>query len=280
MNTRTEFSPAEIEASSPAEKIGLVATVNPEGLPHMTLLTSLQALDSTHMAFGEFSWGLSKYHVRKNPKTGFLIMTLDRKLFRGKALWTGARKEGEEYEMFNRKPMFRYNTYFGINTVHYLDLVETTGSQNLSLGSILIASLLSGVAKGGAAVRRDETPLTPLACSYFNSLNSLKFLSYLGADGFPVIIPILQCRAAGSSRLAFSTLAYNAELSEITAGSPVAVFAMTMQMESVLIRGTYCRRRVRGISTAAIDIDWVYNSMPPVHGQVYPQNQLEPVTSF
>jgi hypothetical protein len=37
---------------------------------------------------------------------------------------------------------------------------------------------------------------------------------------------------------------------------------------------------VRGISTAALDIDRVNNSMPPVHGQVSPQNQMEPVTSF
>ena len=32
-----------IEAFSPNEKIGMVASINPEGLPHITLITSLRA---------------------------------------------------------------------------------------------------------------------------------------------------------------------------------------------------------------------------------------------
>ena len=28
------------------------------------------------------------------------------------------------------------------------------------------------------------------------------------------------------------------------------------------------------------DIDWVYNSMPPSHGQIYPESKLEPITDF
>jgi hypothetical protein len=29
-----------------------------------------------------------------------------------------------------------------------------------------------------------------------------------------------------------------------------------------------------------LDIDWVYNSMPPSHGQIYPEVELEAVTDF
>jgi len=35
-------------------------------------------------------------------------MTLDRKVWRGKADWTGAATEGEDHEQYNRKPLFRY----------------------------------------------------------------------------------------------------------------------------------------------------------------------------
>jgi len=42
----------------------------------------------------------------------------------GKVRWTHEVRAGEDYELYNHKPMFRYNAYFGIHTVHYLDLVE------------------------------------------------------------------------------------------------------------------------------------------------------------
>jgi len=108
----TEFSPEEIEAFSPTMKIGLLATVNPDGLPHLTLISSLQANSPTQMIWGQFSEGLSKEHVRQNPRAGFLIMTLDRQLWRGKATFTHTANQGPEFEMYNNTPMFRYNAYF------------------------------------------------------------------------------------------------------------------------------------------------------------------------
>lgn len=39
MYDRTEFDQQTMDALAPAEKIGLVASVSPEGLPHITLIT-------------------------------------------------------------------------------------------------------------------------------------------------------------------------------------------------------------------------------------------------
>ena len=64
-------------------------------------------------------------------------------------------------------------------------------------------------------------------------------------------------------------------------GAPVAVFGLTMVMENVLIRGNFVRQKgVLGLPMAVIDIDWVYNSMPPCHGQIYPEIPLTAVTEF
>ena len=52
-------------------------------------------------------------------------------------------------------------------------------------------------------------------------------------------------------------------------------------MQSVLVRGTYNGiGRYRGVSLATIDIDWVYNSMPPIHDQIYPEKKLDAVVNF
>jgi hypothetical protein len=52
-------------------------------------------------------------------------------------------------------------------------------------------------------------------------------------------------------------------------------------MEDVLLRGSYQGiRRVGGFQAGVVQVDWVYNPMPPVPGQVYPPLELKPVVEF
>ncbi len=276
-----EFEPEDMKEFEPEVKVGLLATINPQGLPHVTLITALQARTPTEVVWGQFTEGQSKKNVKTNPNTGFLIMTLKRDLWRGKARWTHEEKEGKEYEMFNKKPMFRYNAYMGIHTIHYMDLVETYGKEKLPLGSIALSLLMTKLAKGAFSSHGNGTILKPWAEGLFNRLNALKFLSYVDDDGFPAIIPVLQCQAADSTRLVFSPLAYSEELSRIPDGSEVAIFALSLDMEDVLVRGVYRKEEKHlGINLSSVDIEWVYNSMPPKQGQVYPMEELKPVRDF
>ncbi|MBC2717194.1 MAG: pyridoxamine 5'-phosphate oxidase family protein [Desulfobacteraceae bacterium] len=276
-----EFDNQTIEAFAPAEKIGLVASVNPDGLPHITLITSIGAAGPKQVVLGEFCKGNSKSHIQKNPKIGFLVLTMDRKMWRGHAKWTHFRKEGPEYEIYNDQPMFRYNAYLGINTVHYLDLIDAQGPDGLPLPKIIFSALMTKIAKGGVASESRDRILTSFGEDLFNRLDALKFIAYIREDGYPEIVPLLQCQAADSRRLAFSTMAYKEELQKIPPGQTVAVFGLTMKMEDVMVRGTFREvARSRGIQTATVDIRWVYNSMPPCHGQIYPPVKLEPVTEW
>jgi len=202
VNKTDRFESADMGAFEAEAKVGLLATVSPEGLPHISLIASMQAKDPTQLIWGQFSEGRSKVHVKENPHVGFLIMTLDRNLWRGKALWTHVETEGEDYEMYNQKPMFRYNAYFGIHTVHFMDLVETYGKEGLPLARIVMASLATKAAKDGAKFPEDERILKPWAEGLFNRLDTLKFIGYVDEEGFPTIVPVIQCQAAGSRRLA------------------------------------------------------------------------------
>ena len=278
---KNNFTEAEMKAFAPAEKLGIIATVTPEGLPHMTLLTSVMTAKPNQLIVGEFCQGKSKDYMQRNAKIGFAILTLDKKLWRGKALWTHLKKEGPEYETYNNQPMFRYNTYFGINTVHYFDLKETTEGSSLPLASVVKSALLTKMAKGSAAKGNSERALSHFGEKLFNGLDSLKFLSFIGDDAFPVIIPAIQCQAADSSRLAFHSGAFDDELNMLKQGMKVSVFCLTMQMEDVLVRGIFNGySRFRGVKLGTLDIDWVYNSMPPNHGQIYPPVPLERVVNF
>lgn len=281
MISKNIFSESDIKAFAPSEKVGIIATVTPDGLPHISLLTSVMASTPTQLTIGEFCQGLSKDYMRQTGKIGFAILTLDKKLWRGKALWTHLKKEGPEYETYNQQPMFRYNTYFGINTVHYLDLKETTTGNSLPLASIVRSALLTKMAKNGAVKNDEKKVFSHFGKALFNRLDALKFLSFVAEDGFPAIIPVIQCQAAGESRLAFHPGAFSDELSLLEPGMTVAVFGLTMQMEDVLVRGVFSGyARYRGVKLGALDTDWVYNSMPPNHGQIYPPVPLKAVVNF
>ncbi|MBW2636792.1 MAG: pyridoxamine 5'-phosphate oxidase family protein [Deltaproteobacteria bacterium] len=281
MDKKKAFDRADLKEFEPEAKVGLISTINPEGLPHITLITALQAKGTKQLIWGQFTEGMSKTNVLNNPNTAFLIMTMDKNLWRGKAIYTHKAREGEDYEMFNKKPMFRYNCYCGIHTVYYMDLVETYGKESLPLAKIVMSSLFTMASRSRAKTNLSDPILKPWAYSVFNRLDSLKFLSYIGDDGFPTIIPLIQCQASDSRRLAFSPLAYGEELSSLESGKNVAIFGLTLDMEDVLIRGIFQGfKRYNAVNLGTVDIDWVYNSMPPKQGQIYPVEELRPIVNF
>lgn len=59
------------------------------------------------------------------------------------------------------------------------------------------------------------------------------------------------------------------------------MFGLSLTMEDVLVRGTFRGfSRHRGVKLGTVDIDWVYNSMPPKQGQIYPEIEMRPVVNF
>ncbi|MCD4669180.1 MAG: pyridoxamine 5'-phosphate oxidase family protein [Actinomycetia bacterium] len=281
MDIKRKFSKEDIEAFKPENKIGLIATVSNEGMPHITLISTILAKGDGILMWGQFSQGQSKINVKSNPKTGFLIMTMDRQLWRGKARWQCCLKEGEDYEKFNKLPMWRYNSYMGIHTIHYMDLVETTVKSPLPLSKIILSSILTKISKKGASLKHDKRVMNFWTESLFNRLNSLKFLSFIGTDSYPMIIPLLQCQASDSTRIVFNPGAYRDELISLKEDSDIAIFGLTLDMEDVLVRGKFSGfNRHRGIKLGTVNINRVYNSMPPKAGWIYPEAEIKKVEDF
>ena len=281
MKIKKQFSTEDIEAFKPESKVGLLATINEAGLPHLTLITTLQANGPEEIVWGQFTEGKSKENVLRNPKTGFLIMTLDKKLWRGKARWRESKKEGPEYIYFNKLPMWRYNSYFGLHTIHYMDLVETTEKASLPIAGIVLSALLTKFSKGSAKSKNKEEIMNQWTVNLLNKLDSLKFLTYITEDGFPVIIPLLQCQASDSRRVVFHPGTYADELLTIKEGTDIAILGLTLEMQDVLVRGKFMGyKKHQAVKLGSVDIDWVYNSMPPVVGQIYPPTEMKTVNDF
>jgi hypothetical protein len=281
MKMKQHFSTEDIKAFEPESKIGLLATQNEQGLPHLTLITTMQANSPTELVWGQFTGGVSKKNILSNPKTGFLIMTLDKNLWRGKAIWKQSKTEGEEYVRFNKLPMWRYNSYFGLHTIHYMNLVETTEKASLPIAGIVLSALLTKVSKSNARTKKEGRIFNVWTEAFFNKLDTLKFLAYVSEDGFPIIIPLLQCQASDSHRLVFHPGVYTDELNSINKGTDVAVFGLSLAMEDVLVRGKFTGfKRYQAVRLGIIEINWVYNSMPPITGQIYPAVKVDTVEDF
>jgi len=281
MTIYQSFQPEEIKALSVPMKLGVLATVNPQGLPHMTLLSTLQPYEPQKMIWGQFVEGLSKEFIRKNPKTGFMIMTLDKCIWRGKATFTETKRSGAEYDMYNNIPMFRYNAYFGVHTVFYMDLVEQYGKEPLPMGQVITSAILTMLAKSFSKKRNTVHVLNRWSFDFINVMDNLKFLSYVDQHGYPTVIPAIQTQAVDREHLIFAGLPFSSELQKIPVGVQLAVFSMSLQMEAVLMRGKFLGlKRVAGIPCGEVQLNWVYNCMPPKPQQIYPMLKVEPVRNF
>lgn len=275
------FETTDIEAFRPAMKIGLLASITDEGLPYITLFASLMASGTQQICLGKFVEGNSFDYFQNNPKIGWMIMSLHKELWRGKATYTHNLKSGKEFDFYNNVPMFRYNAYFGIHTVYYFDLLNQSGKSNLPMNKIIFAAIKTLLSR----IFFKKNTLAPVmnswTCNLFNKIDNLKFLSYIGKDGYPVIIPVIQAQAADSETLVFALGPYKNELLAIPEGVPMAVFGMCLDMTDVLVRGKYLGLHQIGLNKCGVlKIDYVYNPMPPVPGQVYPPIKIEAVEDF
>jgi len=274
---RDHFTTGDQEALCQDAKLAFLATLDPEGQPHLTLLTSLQSRGPRELVFGQFCEGLSKTHLRRDPRAGFLVMDLGKRTWRGRARWTGARREGEEFDSYNRKPLFRYNSYFGIHTVHYLDLVACNGPEPVSMPRLVAGAILARTLAPLAAGSRTPEALTPFTRGLLDRMDGLKFLAVRGPDGWPDVLPMVAAASAGPGRVlvAGTTVPLG---SRSGPGSPAALLAMNLAMESVLVRG-FLRpfRGVGPLAAAVLQVESVYNSMPPKAGFVWPRDPLQAV---
>jgi hypothetical protein len=225
------FSQNDIEATTPLEKIALYATLNPEGLPHITFVNSLMANTPSELTFGQFVRGQSKWFMQQNPKVAFFILSPQTKrMWIGKALWRSKKDDGTELEKYKAMPMQRYNSYFPINRVHTLDLVCTTPGLKLPILSALKSILLSTCVRHKAATHITNRIMTLYSECLFNQLSSLKFIAYTGKDGFPKLVPVFGTRAADSRRIVFHAGPFKKELDDLSEGMDIAVFCIKLKL--------------------------------------------------
>jgi len=253
-------------------KVGVLATEDESGYPHLSFISSIQALGDQALTFGQFSAGLSKRFIMDRPHVGFLVLSADKRYLSGNATYTHSANTGKEFDLYNNKPLFRYNSYMGFYRVFYLNLERISAINPLPMGAIVLGAILSRVK--ALFVRKSERKALPLVGQQlFSQLDSLKFLCYYDKKGKAQMFPVVQATSAGTDRIAFSSIPFGKQLRQIPDGAKVSILCLTLKMESVLVKGRYTK--------GLLEIERVYNSMPPKKEYVYPRSEtIEPIRSF
>lgn len=264
-----------IEEFAKSIKVGLVATIDDNQSPHITVLSTLMGKNDNCMMFGKFVEGLSKEFIKERPNAGFLIMNPEKEFWRGTMRYTHEAKEGEDYVQYNNQPLYRYNSYFGINTVYYFDLLKISKKYVLPMSKIIVNAIKVLLKKKRYLNKTEPLVMKPWAQKFTGKLDTLTFLSYIDKSKHPVIVPVIQAQSTGSSRILFKNEPYIEWLSPLEKGQKIAILAFSMTMETVLLKGKFSGFDASGYGY--LDIKRVYNSMPPVHKYVYPEQELKPV---
>ncbi len=276
------FDEKTMKETSVDNKIGLLSLMEPGGYPHVTFLSSLQANSPQEITWGQFCAGTSKQLVREKTKTGFLVLGLTKDIYRGTADYSDAVTTGDVMDLYNNKPIFRYNSYFGFSKVHKMRLRSLYETEHVDMLKIVAGAVKSKIA-AAACKKSKNHALSPISLGLASAIDGLKFIAYENTEGYPVIIPVIQATAAGLDRMVFSLIEpYKKELLQIPTGAKVALFCASMKMELVLIQGKFDGIKKRGgIQSGMIEIERVYNPMPPQPAVIYPRRTaFEAVTEF
>ena len=205
------------------------------------------------------------------------------KFLQSKVDFTHAMVGGEDCEYFSRLKLLRYVTYVNVWRAFYSDVKAVRPIRGLGLVGLLNGIMVSPIAKGGARDKNAEKKLGKFGNKLFNGPIFPKFLSYIDqSDGYPVIIPCFQLRAPDRSKFIFTLTQFKKDFRTIKEGSKVGVFACNMDYENQLVKGTFTGfQKFRNFTCGVIDIDMIYNSMPPLSGYTYPELRVRPkVTNF
>ncbi|MEN6637059.1 MAG: pyridoxamine 5'-phosphate oxidase family protein [Clostridiaceae bacterium] len=253
-------------------KVGVLATEDESGYPHLSFISSIKALDDHALTFGQFSAGLSKRFIMDRPRVGFLVLSADKRYLSGTATYTHSANTGREFDLYNNKPLFRYNSYMGFYRVFYLNLERISAIQPLPMGAIVFGAILSRI-KALFLRKSDRKALPLVGQQLFSQLDSLKFLCYYDEKGKARLFPVVQATSAGSDRIALSGVPFGRELRQIPDGAKASILCLNLKMESVLVKGRYTK--------GVLEIERVYNSMPPKMEYVYPRSEsIEPIRTF
>jgi hypothetical protein len=245
-----------------------LATVDEQGLPNLVLIASIEPATDTRMVFADFLMNKTGKNLDRDAKVGVLVITEQLDWWSMTADHVGWERTGDLVDHFNSNDLFRYNAYTGIRRAGKMDLRSMPAKGKYGKLALLtdFASTKMTAGKFAQEVGPDKMPFRVM--QKFSRLAAIKVFSYIGADGYPVILPILSAQPADAKTLVFGMQSSPNALRDIPKNTPCAINVVTFEPVSYQVKGTFAGFSGTTLGKkGVIAIDSVWSTSPPLCGE-------------
>jgi hypothetical protein len=219
-------------------KIGLLATVNPQGLPHLTLIPACgqhaHAVDLWPVHRGH-----EQGHLRQNPTGRLSDHDPRRNLWRGKATFTHTARQGPSSSCITTSRCFATTPTLACTPSTTWTWWSTAGRGSPAHGPVVCGGGADDGRASWARRRGAGEAMNLWTQALLNKLGNLKFLAYVDGTATRCIVPVIQAQAANAGEVLFADerLCRGSDEPSPGGGPAAASWGMSLQMEDVLLRG-------------------------------------------
>ncbi|MFA5786005.1 MAG: hypothetical protein WDA71_03325 [Actinomycetota bacterium] len=239
-----------------------LATLDAQGRPNVALITSLEPWNEDRVIFGDFLMWKTRENLLAQPKVASIAATTGLSFTGFTGDFEGFHSGGEYTEHIKATSTFRYNPYNSIRGAGTITVCDGLPVRRISRATvaadILCVKLRARTAASGGVA------MGPVVAEKFDRISAFKVFAWVGADGYPVVVPVLSTFPAGQGHLAFKVSSYNERLKQLADGTLVAVNVTTTDPISYQVKGTF---EGFACGLGRVEITDVYSSSPPLAGQ-------------
>jgi hypothetical protein len=258
---------AAIAIYEQGEVAKFLATASADGIPNVVLIVSQTPVDPGKVAFGEFMMVKTQANLAENPRVASLALTpkLEMAGYRGDL--EGWVQSGPCIDRINSIEFFRYNAYGGIHNVAVVRVREILSLPEkvsfVKVGAEFAAMRTVGRVGRSERVRGVDIP-KPIR-DKFDSIMSIKVLSWIGDDGYPDVVPVFGVRFRTPGELLFKVSGYNERSRNVKRGARVALNVLTLDLLTYQVKGKLaCFEKHLGLEVGVVQVDEAYSCMPPL----------------
>jgi len=240
-----------------------LATRNVEGIPNVVPVVSLLPADDQPdvVFFGNFLLRKSIQNLKQDTRLGILVITPELKGWILTGDFLEFQRTGPYVDRQMSSSLLRYNAYTGIRNAGVIRLRSVEGTFSLSKRQVVTDYLLARLAAFGVSRHGNGGVTLPLAVRReFARMIAVKVLAWIGADGYPVVVPALSLQPAGTHTLVGRL--GRSPLPRPSPGSSVASNILTFEAISYQIKGEWAGSG----PTGTLRVQKVYAGGPPLPG--------------
>jgi hypothetical protein len=257
-----EQSPGLVDALKGERTPKFLATRNSEGAPNVVPVISILPADDKPdtLFFGNFLLRKTIRNLEQDTRLGILVITQQLRGWILQADFQEFQRTGTYVDKQMSSSLLRYNAYTGIRNAGVMHVRSVRGSFRITKLLVLRDYMLARLAgiRGTASGHGGETIPSPVR-QEFRKMAAVKVLSWVGEDGYPVVVPALSLQPAGAQSLICWK---RGRLPVPPQGAPVAANILTAEAVSYQVKGRWTGAGMTG----AIETREFYAGGPPIPG--------------